>query len=49
MLTRAEGSNRDKYEFYTELMKVTALETYVSKIEESFLPEIIKFRLKETL
>ncbi len=49
VLTRAEGNNRDKYEFYTELIKATSLEDYVSKIEECFLPEITKQLLKETL
>lgn len=49
VLTRAEGSNRDKYEFYTELMKVTTMEDFVLKIDECFLPDIIKQLLKENL
>ena len=49
VLTRAEWANRDKYEFYVELMKSTDMDDYVSKIDESFLPEIVKLRLKETL
>ena len=49
VLTRAEGSNRDKYEFFTELMKVTTMEDFVLKIDECFLPDIIKQLLKENL
>ena len=49
VLTRAEGSNFDKYQFYNELIKSTSMEEFVSKIDECFLPEIIKLCLKETL
>ena len=49
VLTRADGSNVDKYEFYKDLMTATSMEEYLSKIDECFLPEITKSRLKETL
>ena len=49
VLIRGEGNNGDKYNTYCKLLKAESMDEYLSIIETSNLPDIIKLRLKETL
>ena len=49
VLTRAEWENKPKYELYLKLIVAVRVEHYVSIVEESTLPDIIKMRLLETV
>lgn len=49
VLIRGEGNNGDKYNTYCKLLKAESMDEYLSIIETSNLPDIIKLRLKETV
>ncbi len=49
VLIQAEGNNCRKYELYGNLHAATTEEEFVKAIDESYLSEVEKLRLKETL
>ena len=49
VLTQAEGSTKDKYDVYCQLLKAESMEEYLSIIEVSSISDAAKLRLKETV